>query len=43
MVQVVAVAIAAAYLALSVGFWFWWPSVGSTLSLMCFLGAVAFQ
>jgi hypothetical protein len=42
-VQVAAVSVAAAYLALSLAFWFWGPAVGSAVSLLCFLGAIAFQ
>ena len=40
-VQLASVAIAAAYLVLSMFFWFWGPAVGSGLSLLCFLGAIA--
>ncbi len=40
-VQVAFVVIAAAYLVLSMFFWFWGPAVGSALSLLCFLGAIA--
>jgi hypothetical protein len=42
-VQVAAVSVAAAYLALSLAFWFWGPIPGSTVSLLCFPGAIVFQ
>ncbi|MCG8588691.1 MAG: hypothetical protein MJE66_05320 [Proteobacteria bacterium] len=42
-VQATAVAIAGAYLVLSLLFWFWGPAVGSALSVLCLLGAVALR
>jgi hypothetical protein len=38
--QGIAVIIAAAYLVLSLRFWFWGPALGAGLSLLCILAAV---
>ncbi len=42
-VQDATASVAAAYLALSLAFWFWGPVAGSTVSLLCIFGAIAFQ
>jgi len=40
LLQGAAVVVAAAYLVLSLRFWFWGPALGSGLSLLCILAAV---
>ncbi len=40
LLQSVAVAVAAAYLVLSLRFWFWGPALGSGTALLCVLGAI---
>jgi hypothetical protein len=41
LLQGAAVAVAAAYLVLSLRFWFWGPALGSGLTLLCVLAAAA--
>jgi hypothetical protein len=41
LLQGVAVVVATIYLVLSLRFWFWGPALGSGLSLLCILAAVA--
>jgi hypothetical protein len=38
--QAITVLIGAAYFAISLKFWFWGPSLGSGIALLCILGAV---
>jgi len=40
LLQGVSVAVAAAYLAIALRFWFWGPALGAGLSLLCILAAV---
>lgn len=40
LLQGAAMAVAAAYLVISLRFWFWGPALGSGLSLLCILGSV---